>query len=577
MNPSLGPGCLIDLQRLLETRLLIQASSGYGKSYALRRLFEQTAPHVQQLIVDPEGEFATLREKHDYIIAAPKGGDATANPKTAALLARRLLETGVSAILDIYDLRADERQRFVKLFLDALVNAPRELWRPVMVAVDEAHIFCPQNGSAEAQQAVIDVATRGRKRGQCLVLATQRLSKLHKDTAAEMLNKLIGRTQLDVDVKRASDDLGLTAREAMAQLRTLKPGQFFGYGPALTDEIRKIEIGPVHTSHPKAGDRLLKAPPAPSPAIRAQLAKLADLQKDAEQEAKTVDELRAEIARLKREQKAPAVDEEKLRTAVRAMLVSEFNAKERTTKKAFDEMQAKTSAALKHAKAICDALCVTPALPEPVPQSNVYPPNAAGLVQATRNAHLLKLFDTPARITKGPTPVQDEHGGHGLVTQSIELRSGAVRILRELAARSPAGYTKAQVGALTKFSHKGGTFNTYLSDLRRHQLIEERDGLLFASDEGISYFGDKPPAPTTHEEAMEQWSRALRSGAYKMLCAVVEAGEEGLHRANLADLVNMTAAGGTFNTYLSDLRRNGLIEERGKRLFANNILFPENT
>jgi hypothetical protein len=149
-----------------------------------------------------------------------------------------------------------------------------------------------------------------------------------------------------------------------------------------------------------------------------------------------------------------------------------------------------------------------------------------------------------------------------------------MKILRELAARSPAGYSRAQVGALTKFSHKGGTFNTYLSDLRRAGFIEERDGLLFASDTGIAQFGDIPPTPATHEEVMAQWAKALRSGAYKMLESIVSAGSDGIHRANLADMVNMTAAGGTFNTYLSDLRRNGLISERGKRLVGNDILFP---
>lgn len=87
MNPSLG-SLDIDLPKLLETRLLIQASSGGGKSWALRRLLEQTAKQVQQIVIDPEGEFSTLREKFDYIICAPYGADAVATPATAAGLAR---------------------------------------------------------------------------------------------------------------------------------------------------------------------------------------------------------------------------------------------------------------------------------------------------------------------------------------------------------------------------------------------------------------------------------------------------------------------------------------------------------
>jgi DNA helicase HerA-like ATPase len=46
---------------------------------------------------------------------------------------------------------------------------------------------------------VIALMSQGRKRGYCGILATQRLSKLHKDAAAECNNVLIGRTWLDVD------------------------------------------------------------------------------------------------------------------------------------------------------------------------------------------------------------------------------------------------------------------------------------------------------------------------------------------------------------------------------------------
>jgi hypothetical protein len=55
----------------------------------------------------------------------------------------------------------------VRLFLEALVNAPKKLWHPALVVVDEAHVFCPETGEAESGDAVIDLATRGRKRGFC--------------------------------------------------------------------------------------------------------------------------------------------------------------------------------------------------------------------------------------------------------------------------------------------------------------------------------------------------------------------------------------------------------------------------
>ena len=202
-HPNLG-SLPIDLPRLLETRLLVQANSGAGKSWALRRLLEQTAGQVQQIVLDPEGEFASLRERFDYIVCAPHGADAVANPQTAAALARAVWKAGTSTIIDLYELKAHERVLFVRRFLESLVNAPRAIWHPTLVVLDEAHVYAPQVGSAESLGAVVDLATRGRKRGLALVAATQRLSKLHKDCAAELLNKLVGRTGLDVDVQRAA-------------------------------------------------------------------------------------------------------------------------------------------------------------------------------------------------------------------------------------------------------------------------------------------------------------------------------------------------------------------------------------
>lgn len=300
MKFDLGPGLRCDLQKLIDTRVLIQANSGGGKSHTLRRILEQTHGHVQHLVIDPEGEFASLRERHDYVLAAHHGGDTAADPRSAKLLAERLLELGVSAILDIYELKAHERIRFVRLFLEALIDSKKALWHPALVVVDEAHVFCPQQGEAESAGAVIDLATRGRKRGFCAMLATQRLSKLHKDAAAELNNKLIGRTGLDVDRKRAAEELGFTTRDESLQLRGLEPGEFFAFGPALSAEVKRVRIGPVMTTHPKAGARLATIAPPPTDKVKALLPKLADLPAEAEERTKTLQDLQRENADLKR-------------------------------------------------------------------------------------------------------------------------------------------------------------------------------------------------------------------------------------------------------------------------------------
>jgi len=170
--------------------------SGGGKSWLLRLIAERAG--IQTIVLDNEGEFASLREAVDVLLVGASG-ELPTNPRHAALLARRLLEYKVSAVIDLYELKLAERRRFVKLFLESLIHLPRDLWRPTLVILDEAHIYCPERGSGEAEstEPVISLMSQGRKRGYAGIIATQRLSKLHKDAAAEANNVIIGRTWLD--------------------------------------------------------------------------------------------------------------------------------------------------------------------------------------------------------------------------------------------------------------------------------------------------------------------------------------------------------------------------------------------
>src|SRR6185503_18056642 len=87
-----------DLDKLITTRMLISANSGGGKSYLIRKILEEAHGKVQQIILDLEGEFATLREDYDDYLLVGKEGEIPCNIKTAELLARRIMELKVSTI-----------------------------------------------------------------------------------------------------------------------------------------------------------------------------------------------------------------------------------------------------------------------------------------------------------------------------------------------------------------------------------------------------------------------------------------------------------------------------------------------
>src|SRR5579864_2595131 len=91
IGDSEGKHLRLDIDLLIPSRLLIQANSGGGKSWLLRRIAEQLHGHVQTIIIDPEGEFFTLREKFGYVLVG-EGGETPADVRSAEMLATRFLE-----------------------------------------------------------------------------------------------------------------------------------------------------------------------------------------------------------------------------------------------------------------------------------------------------------------------------------------------------------------------------------------------------------------------------------------------------------------------------------------------------
>lgn len=543
----------IDLSVLLGSRLLLQANSGAGKSRALRRLIEQSAGVLQQLVIDPEGEFASLREKHDFVIVAGAGGDVSAHPRTAALLARRLRETRISAVLDISELKADHRHEFTHLFCDALIECPKSLWNPCSVIVDEAQIFAPEKGQGEsiACASIIDLATRGRKRGLCLIAATLRISQLHKSVAGELKNRLIGGTSLDVDLKRAAFDLGLSHAEARDLLRALLPGHFYAYGPAFGhSEPRELVTGEVFTSHPKVGAQRAAEPPKPTAAVIAMLPKLADLPKEVEQKAATEKELRKQIADAGREiaevrrqlaqaQRAPAVPRvdpealkkaaaDNLRRGVQIGLGEARQAARDTMRKCVALMEQRME---ELAVSSVNAYAQLPALPP----ATVKVPVAASPAQA------LKAAPVAAR----PVPAASvSHASNG------ELPKGHAALLA-LLIQFPDGLKREQISVMASLARS--TRDRYIQHLQAQGLatVEPSTDLVLATDEGRAALPNAQALPMG-PELQEHWLRRLPDGERSILQILIEAHPNDVPRDEISERTKLARS--TRDRYLQKLQ-----------------------
>nr|WP_082417370.1 DUF87 domain-containing protein [Blastochloris viridis] len=256
-----GAAATINLEELLATRLLVQGNSGSGKSHLLRRILEQSAPHVQQIVIDPEGDFVSLADAFQHVVV-----DANRSEADLDCIASRVRERRVSVVLNLEHLEQSLQLRAAAIFLDGLFEAPRAHWYPALVVVDEAQLFAPMAAgdvSDEARRvsltAMVNLMCRGRKRGLAGIIATQRLAKLAKNVAAEASNFLMGRTMLDIDMARAADLLGMERRQA-EMFRDLTRGCFVGLGPAIARRAVQIKVGSVETASRGVTPGLLPPP-----------------------------------------------------------------------------------------------------------------------------------------------------------------------------------------------------------------------------------------------------------------------------------------------------------------------------
>jgi len=153
-----------------------------------------------------------------------------------------------------------------------------------------------------------------------------------------------------------------------------------------------------------------------------------------------------------------------------------------------------------------------------------------------------------------------------------KLPKGAREMLRQLVAMKRP-LTTAEVAALSGIPPKGSTFRTYRSLLRTRGLIESRrDDLLEISDTGFALVG--PVAgPKSSQELFDYWSRRLPAGAREMLDALMKMYPDRVTKGQLGERTKIEATKSTFRTYLSLLKRRGLVAVVGIWVSASPALF----
>jgi len=617
----------IDIPALLRSRLLVEANSGGGKSFLLRRIAEQAFGKVQTILIDPEGEFASLREKYAYVLAG-EGGETPADVRAAGLLAQRLLELRVSAVCDLYEAfrkSPSQRRAWVAAFLEALIDAPKSLWHPLLVIVDESHKFCPQEmpraGSSQeradimrCKEAMISLATTGRKRAFCAIWATQRLAKLDKDASAELLNRLVGLTFEDVDIDRAVDLLSVSKEEKhefRRGLRVLEPGNFYAIGRAITTERLLVQVGSVETTHPEIGGKLSMAPPPTPDKIKALLPQLADLPQEAEARERTVAEMKREIADLRRQlrktatptvgkiQKQTVVDQSAIARAVRAAQLS--------AQKLMGDLRRELREAMKVIVKInavgFDAVGVT--------KEDVTKAMASAADQVAklaerkiiaRGAELSELKKQAARVSSRlgrllnqkddelsvevevrkrepftvtaphkPAHIAVQGNGDGSVTGPEQRILNAIAWMNSIGVHEPE---QTAVAFLAGYTFGGGGFNNPRGALNTKGMVSYLSGNRIALTDAGRALAQCPDTPLDSEELQKMVLERLPGPESKILRVLLEH-RDGLSNEELAGKAGYTFGSGGYNNPRGRLRTLGLVEYSEGKVVPKALLWLE--
>lgn len=489
----------LDLSVLLRTHLQIQGASGSGKSWLVRLLAEQLFGKVPVIIIDQEGEFATLREKFDYILVG-KGGETPASIQSAGLLSHKLLELQASAVVDLYELDIPTRKIWIKRFFEGVMSAPKKHWRPTVFIIDEAHDFIPEKMESECAHILASAISKGRKRGFAFVCATQRLSKLNKDVASELQNVLIGKTWLDIDRERGANALGIYSKQDKEafyeEVRRLAQGEFYSLGAALTLDRTLFQSGEVKTTHPDSSNvknkkTWLVPPPTPK-AVEALLGKLGDLPKEAADEAATVSELKLQVVQLKRELKSVPKNVQSVPDTKLAVNLSSLQRKLKTCQE--DLETHKTYAKLISGMLKDDARQMAAAATILLEGTNIKIPKLGNIPKLPEVKHVGVPTDSTAKIGKPiqvPMPIF-KHKSTEAKSDSNELEGSLnnkqraiLHALAEFRSLGRMSVPRTWVATRSGASHRSSAYANNVSGLRTKGLIEYTGDGLALTEEGL--------------------------------------------------------------------------------------------
>jgi hypothetical protein len=493
-----------------------------------------------------------------------KRGDIPLEPTAGALIADIVMNEGVSVILDLSQFESKAAEvRFMEAFLDRLY---RKNENPILLVIDEADIFAPQQperNETTMLNRMETVCRRGGQRGIGVVLISQRSASIHKGCLSQTELMVAHQTTAPQDrkaIREWAEGKGTEEQQKtlMGRLAALKTGMAVIWSPAWLDLFKEVTVRRKETfdsgATPRVGMRR-RAPKILAPV---------DIERLRKHMAETIEKMRADDPRLLREEMArlkaellkaksqaprgaappapaaaPRVEKVEVPALPRALEARLF--------KLGADMSREAAGAGERQKRL-EASCRSVA------------DGLARLVEAVRRAGApAEAARRPVRVTAGrpaPAAAPAEPATNG------ELNARQTDILKVLGMFLALGkpeVPRSWVAALAGVSHQSSGYRANVGVAGRAGHLEYGEGsTLRLTPSGAAVAGGQP-APS-RAEILQRCMGVLSQPRRDILAALDAAHPMGLAREDLAARVGKSVTSSGFRANVGALKLAGMAE-----------------
>lgn len=562
---SKHPSVELDLDSLMEP-IAILGNRGSGKTYCGQSLFEIAYDAgVQCVAIDVVGKWKALRQKGTgpgldrVFVFGGKHGDVGVTRESGSLVAQVVANKKIHAVLDLSLMRKGDRRQFLTDFAEEffLIKKQEDVVTPSLLFLEEAHAVLPQKPQREEARmlgAFEDIAREGRNAGIGLVIMDQRPATVNKDALALVEILIVLRTTWKADrevyekwvVQKGEDAARINF---LHELSFQKAGHGFIYSPAIS-LLSPVSILPKRTFDASATVKVGGKVGTSAAMSSVNVAELGELMKGAVEEARANDPkiLKARIAELEKKTAGYTVSAKPIETKV-------------TIKRELDQLDRQ----LTLAKALFEKVGHVAENVEGI-LGNVTGVLKHTTLPMTPAVQALKVKFTESAGWRPSPPAQGRYFGGPTVWKSKKetstlnspIGAGPLRMLKVLSAGAP--FSKAQLGVLSGYSASGGTFRTYLPLLVREGLIVVNNDEILITPAGLKLTGGLSQTLSI-EQLQQQWFNKLGAGPGRMLKELISVYPQGLSPVELGERSGYVHTGGTFRTYLPQLKRLDLVVE----------------